>query len=633
SEPESLDAAFGTGQPEARVYMALYEGLLEYHPKTMEPIPAIAENWEINEDGTEYLFHLRKNAKFSNGDPITAKDFVYTFRRSLSPELASRNANLGYYIKYAEAYNSGSRFVRDTNGQFLLKKDLVKEGGSETVESNHEMQGAVTEFHKFIDSPERLTVKADEKERAKQLEADPKLKAAVEGKELVPVRGEDIGVEAVDDYTLRIKLYQPAPYFVQLLPHQLFRVVHQPSIENFGKNWMRVGNIVTSGAFKLSVHRPYDELVVVKDPNYWDAANVKLDAIEFYPLEESTTMMNLYKGGRVDAVYNHIVPPAWLDEIRPFKDEYMDHPEAANEYYSLSVKKPPMDNLKVRQALSLAINREALAQFRKTPKPLSNFTPDGIFPKYDEARKKVFGEKLKAENITVEEWSKQRLFDPEKARKLMTEAGFPVQKAGNGWSCPTFPVDKVTLNYNTAESNKAIAEFNQAQWKQNLGITIPIKNMEWKTFLPFRSGVQYQGIARNAWSGDYMDPFTFLNLFYSTQNDGATGWHDPKYDALLDSANKELDSQKRLEMLATAEFQVLQEQLVIPLVTQATNWMKKPYVKGLYPNPGTLHAWKFVYLERDPNKWDMNAENIMKEQDPQVEEQINRVKATMTAQK
>ncbi len=644
SEPESLDPAFGTGQPDARLYMALYEGLLEFHPKTMEPIPAIAESWELGPDGTEYIFRLRRNAKFSNGDPITAKDFVYTFRRALSPEVASRNANLGYYIKYSEAYNSGNMFVKDQNGQFLLAIDFAKETenkASDTPEAKAEVTtetasasfGTATEFQKFINSPERLIVKGSEQERAKQLEADPKLKAAVEGKELVPVTKENLGVEAVDDYTLRLKLYQPAPYFIQLIPHQLFRVVHQSSIEKFGKNWMRVGNIVTSGAFKLSVHRPYDELVVVKDPNYWDAPNVKLDAIEFYPLEESTTMMNLYKSGRVDAVYNHIVPPAWLDEIRPFKDEYMDHPEAANEYYSLSVKKPPMDNLKVRQALSLAINREALAQFRKTPKPLSNFTPDGIFPKYDEARKKVFGENLKAENITVEEWSKQRLYDPEKARKLMTEAGFPVQKAGSGWSCPTFPVDKVTLSYNTAESNKAIAEFNQAQWKQNLGITIPIKNMEWKTFLPFRSGVQYEGVARNAWVGDYMDPFTFLNLFYSPQNDGATGFWDPKYDAMLDAANKELDEQKRLEMLAIAEFQVLQQQLVIPLVTQATNWIKKPYVKGMYPNPGTLHAWKFIYLERDPNKWDVNAENIMKNQDPQVEEQINRLKATMTAQR
>jgi oligopeptide transport system substrate-binding protein len=639
SEPESLDPAFGTGQPEARVYMALYEGLLEYHPKTMEPIPAIAESYEISSDGTEYIFHLRKNAKFSNGDPITAKDFVYTFRRALSPELASRNANLGYYIKYSEAYNSGNMFVQDQNGQFLLKKDFAKETetkASDTPEENSDGKaesapanfGAPTELQKFLNSPERLTIKASEKERAKDFEADPKLKAAVEGKQLVPVTKENLGVEAVDDYTLRLKLYQPAPYFIQLIPHQLFRVVHQPTIEKFGKDWMRAGNIVTSGAFKLSVHKPYDVLTVVKDPNYWDAANVKLDAIEFYPLEESTTMMNLYKSGRADAVYNHTVPPAWLDEIKQFKDEYMDFPEVANEYYSLSVKKPPMDNLKVRQALSLAINREALAQFRKTPKPLSNFTPDGIFPKYDEVRKKVFGDKLKAQNISVEDWSKQRLFDAEKARKLMTEAGFPVIKAGNGWSCPTFPVDKVTLNYNTQESNKAVAEFNQAQWKQNLGITVQLKNMEWKTFLPFRSSVQYKGIARNAWVGDYMDPFTFLNLFYSPQNDGATGFWDPKYDALLDAANKELDPNKRLEMLAAAEYEILDQQLIIPLLTNATNWMKKPYVKGMYPNPGTLHAWKFVYLEPDQNRWDANAENIMKDGDPLIDEQINRLKAT-----
>ena len=631
SEPESLDPAFGTGQPEARIYMALYDGLLEYDPKTMDPIPAIAENYEISSDGTEYLFHLRKNAKFSNGESITAKDFVFTFRRALSPELASRNANLGYYIKYAEAYNSGNMFVKAADGQFLLKKDFEKtsEGAkSETAPTTG--IGAETEFDKFIDSPERLSVKGDEKERAKQLEADPKLKAAVEGKELVPVTKEDLGVEAVDDYTFRVKLYQPAPYFVQLIPHQLFRVVNQGAIEKFGKNWQRDENIVTSGAFKLTEHYPYDKMIVVKDPNYWDAANVHLDAIEFYPLEESTTMMNLYKAGRVDAVYNHIVPPAWLDEIRQYKDEYMDFPEAANEYYSVSVKKPPMDNLKVRQALSLAVDRYALAEFRKTPKPLSNFTPDGIYPKYDEARKKVFGEKLKAENITVEEWSKERMFDPEKARKLMTEAGYPVVKDGSGWNCPTFPVDKVTLSYNTAESNKAMAEFNQAQWKQNLGITLPIKNMEWKTFLPYRAGVQYQGVVRNAWVGDYMDPFTFLNLFYSPANDGATGWWDPKYDALLDSANRELDSQKRLEMLAAAEFQVLQEQLVLPFITQATNWIKKPYVKGMYPNPGTLHAWKFVYLEKDPNKWDVNAEAVMKNSDPQVEDQLSRLKATMT---
>ncbi len=645
SEPESLDPVIGTGQPEARIYMALYDGLLEYHPKTMEPIPAIAESWEISPDGTEYIFHLRKNAKFSNGEPIIAKDVVYTFRRALAPETASRNANLGYYIKNAEAFNSAAMFVRDSNGQFLLKKDFAATDEKKASDAPEEKSdgktdapenttfGTATEFEKLMNAPDRVVVKGDEKERAKDLEKNPKLKVALEGKQLVPVTKEDLGVEAIDDYTFRMKLYQPAPYFIQLIPHQLFRIVNQSAIEKYGKDWTRAENIVTSGTFKLSVHRPYDVLTVVKNPDYWDAANVHLDRIEFYPLEESTTMMNLYKAGSVDAIYNHTVPPAWLDELKPYLSEYQNLPEVANEYYSISVKKPPMDNLKVRQAFSLAIDRNALAEFRQTPKPLSNFTPDGIFPRYDEARRKVFGEKLKAENTTYDEWSKDRIFDAEKARKLMTEAGYPVQKSGSGWSCPTFPVDQIILSYNTIESNKAIAEFNQAQWKQNLGITVSLQNQEWKTFLPYRSGVQYKGFARNAWSGDYMDPFTFLNLFYSPTNDGATGFWDPKYDKQLDDANRELDSQKRLEMLAAAEFEILHEQLVIPLLTQATNWIKKPYVKGMYANPGTLHAWKFVYIERDPNKWDTSAENAMKQNDPQVENQINQLKATMITQK
>ena len=198
----------------------------------------------------------------------------------------------------------------------------------------------------------------------------------------------------------------------------------------------------------------------------------------------------------------------------------------------------------------------------------------------------------------------------------MTEAGYPVQKSGSGYSTPSFPVDKVSITYNTAESNKATAEFVQAQWKQNLGITVPLKNLEFKTFLPMISSVGYDGFGRRGWVGDYMDPFTFLGLYYTPANDGGTGWWDPKYDKMLDEANKTVDTQKRFEKLAEAEFYVTQQQIVIPLMTQGTSWMKKPYVKGLYPNPGTLFAWKFVYIEPDPNKWDANVDNIMKESDP-----------------
>ena len=173
SEPESLDTQVPTGQPEARVLFAMYDGLVEYHPKTMEPIPAIAESWETSKDGTEYLFHLRTNAKFSNGDPITARDFVYSLRRAMSPELAAQNAYLAYYIKYSEAYNSGARFVKDEKGNFLLVKAFNDEAAEQTVSD----LGAATEFHSFITSPERLTVDADNFKLAKALEGDEKLRA------------------------------------------------------------------------------------------------------------------------------------------------------------------------------------------------------------------------------------------------------------------------------------------------------------------------------------------------------------------------------------------------------------------------------------------------------------------------
>lgn len=628
SEPESLDPAISTGQPEARLLIALYDGLVEYHPKTMEAIPAIAESWEVGAAGTEYVFHLRKNARFSNGDPITANDFVYSFRRALSPELAAQNAYLAFYLKYAEAYNGARVFVRDSNGRFVLTSDLSE--NASPAEPPVDDFGGNSEFHRFIDGPERLSVPGDEAARAKLVESNPKLKALLEGKEFVPVRADDLGVEAVDDYTFHIKLTQPAPFFIGLLAHQFFRVVHRGTIEKFGNDWVKPENIVTSGAFTLKEHRPYDRIIVEKDPQYWDAAAVKLNRIEFYPLEEATTMMNLYKAGSVDALYNHVPPAAWNDLIRQYKDEYLNFPEVAVEYYTINVTKPPMDNEKVRQAFALAVDREALAMFRKTTKSLVDFTPEGIFPKYELARTKVYAEELKKVGSSLEKW-RARKFDPERARKLLAEAGYPIIQNGSTFSCPTFPIEKVNLTYNTAESNKAVAEFIQAQWKQNLGITVPLKNMEWKTFLTVRKKLEYEGMGRAGWVGDYMDPFTFLNIFYSENNDSSTGWFDPKFDKMLDDANKELDEMKRFEKLAAAEFYMMSRQPVIPLQTQATNWIKKPYVKGMYPNPGTLHPWKFVYIERDPSKWDRDVDNLMSENDTAVESEIERLMATQNA--
>jgi oligopeptide transport system substrate-binding protein len=622
AEPESLDPQIPDGQPEARILVALYEGLVEYGPKDQQPIPAIARSWEIGPNVDELLFHLRDNAKWSDGKPITAADFVYSFRRGFDPATASRTANLGYAIKYSEAFNSEQVFVRK-NGVFLLSKDFA---GAEPKPSSP--LGPETEFSTFIHSPDRLTLEGDGKKRAKQIAADPKLKAATDGAEFVPVTAQDIGVEAVDNYTLRITLRQSTPYFIGLLAHQFFRLVPQERIEKYGRQWIRPENIATCGPFRIKQYRPYDALVLERDPNYWDAANVHLDGIEFYPVEENSTIMNLYKAGTIDAFLNHSVPAPWIDDVRPYKDEYMLFPENATSSYGMNMTKPPFDNIKVRRAFSRAVDREALSEFRKVTKPLYHITPEGIFPDYDKAMQKVGEELRQKSGETPEQWSSRFGFDPEQARKLLTDAGYPVQKSGDGWACPTFPTDKVTLSFNTQESNRAIAEFIQAEWKQNLGVTIQLQAQEFRSFLADRHTLQYVGLAQLLWSGDYMDPNTFLGLHYGKDSNGDTGFYDPKYDAMLDQANAELDPQRRYEDLARAEYYVLDQQNVIPLLINATNWMKKPYVKGMYPNPGTLFPWKFVYIEQDPAKWDHDVENIMKDDDPLVSKQLADLEST-----
>jgi ABC-type oligopeptide transport system substrate-binding subunit len=438
----------------------------------------------------------------------------------------------------------------------------------------------------------------------------------------VPVAAEDIGVEVIDDQTVRITLRQSAPFFVGMLAHQFFRFVPRQAIEKFGKEWSKPANIVTGGAFRIREHRPYDALIVEKDPNYWDAANVHLDRIEFYPLEENATIMNLYKAGSIDAFLNHTVLTSWIEEVRQYKNEYMNFPEAATAYYAMNITKPPFDNIKVRRAFLLGLDREALSTFRKVTQPLYGKVPTGIFPDYDRAAAVVGQETQKERGIAPDVWAKRYKFDAEEGRKLLTEAGFAVTKKGDQYECAAFPTDRVSINFNTNENNKAIAEFIQAQWKQNLGVTVPLKTMEFKTFLPYFKGLQYEGFSQFLWSGDYMDPYTFLGLQYGKENEGGAGFYDPKYDKMLDDANAELDPNKRYQMLARAEEYLMEQLPMIPLTVNATNWMKKPYVKGMYPNPGTLLPWKFVYIERDPAKWDKDVANIMTTPDPQADKQL-----------
>src|SRR2546423_8113 len=203
SEVESLDPQVGTGQPDTRIYMALFEGLVEYGPKTTLPIPGVAEKWELNKDSSEFVFHLRHDARWSNNDPITAEDFVYSFRRGFSPAQASPAAYLGYYIKYAQPYNEGAVFIRDPKpdpqtGEYIyvLEKDANSEAGNSETATERAPEGEDvsldTKFHQFMHAPSRLVLPGDEKDRAKAIDKDPKLKAAAAGQAFVPAAARDI---------------------------------------------------------------------------------------------------------------------------------------------------------------------------------------------------------------------------------------------------------------------------------------------------------------------------------------------------------------------------------------------------------------------------------------------------------
>ena len=554
-EPESLDPQVGTGQVEQRIYLALFEGLVEYDPQTLEPIPALAESWEANADSTEYVFHLRHDARWSNGEPITAKDFVYTVRRGLAPELASRGAGQAYYIRNAKAFNEGAAFVQGAaTGEFLTDDDAPVKT--------------------------RLTVPAGEKARAAFLKSNPKIEQKIAGETLVPVRGEDVGVEAVDDYTVKIYLTQPVAFFVKMLPYNFFRVVPQKAIERFGKAWTLPENIASSGAFRLKEHAPYDKIVVEKNPNYWDAANVRLDEIDFFPAEDQSTVMNLYKAGEIDATYNRSVPRSWLFFMQG-KGDHQDETEASIEYYIINTTKPPMTDARVRRAFAISIDKRLLTAQRRNAKPLSSLIPAGIFKDYPTEQ--------------AEE------YNPELARKLLADAGY--KNESGEYDAGKFPVGDVAITYNTSEGNRFFAEIIQSQWKANLGLTVALNNEETKTFLSDTAKLNYKGFARYGYAADYIDPYSFLSIFATDTGDNGTGWTNPEYAKLLDKANRTLDARTRNATLAEAERLLMNDQPIVPLITSSTNWLKKPYVKGMYPNALTLHPWKFVYIERDAAKW------------------------------
>jgi oligopeptide transport system substrate-binding protein len=484
-EPESLDPHKTSTTGEHRILVNLFEGLVVQDPKG-DVAPGVAERWSVSEDATTYTFKLRANAKWSNGDPVTANDFVFSFQRIQDPNLKSQYAEVLYPIKNAEEVNTGK----------------------------------------------------------------------------LPVN--QLGVKAIDRTTLEITLKAPTPYFLQLLTHTTGLPVSAKAVTEIGNDWVKPGKMVSNGAYMLADVKPQAFIRLAKNPHYWDATKVTIDTVVFDPSEDRATVLKRYRAGEFDIVTDLPIDQlAWLKQNMP--KELRIAPYAGVYYYTFNVTKPPFNDVRVRQALAMAVNREVLVEkiTLAGELPAYGFVPEGTA------------------NYTSQKvaWAKtnQAARDAE-AIKLMTAAGYGPRK----------PL-KFKLNYNTSENHKKIVVAIAAMWKK-LGVEVELVNTEAKVHFATMRQADFE-MARTGWIADYNDAQNYLFLSQtSTKQQNYARFSNPEYDKLMDQASVTSDAAKRAELLQQAETILLKELPVLPLYFYVSKNLVSTKVKGFQDNPFDVHA-------------------------------------------
>ncbi len=445
AEPESLDPAVITGQLEGRIAYALFEGLTAYGADG-QPQPGVASHWEISADGLVYTFHLRPEARWTDGKPVTAHDFVASWQRVLDPAQAAEYAYQLHYLKNGLAYN----------------------------------EGKITDFSQ-------------------------------------------VGVKAVDERTLVVTLENPTPFFIGLCSFCTLLPVRVDVVAKHGDDWIKPGRIVTNGAFTLAAWRLNDHIRLEKNPSYWNAANIRLNSIQVLPIENSMTAYNFYKSGVADLLMDKgLTPPALMSELKNMPD-FHAAPFLGSYFVRFNTTRPPFNDARVRRAFSLVIDKDLIVNkiTRAGEVPATSFVPPNT-----------------AGYTSPPGYAR----DPEKARKLLAEAGYP---GGQGFPRVEYLFDDKKLNEN-------IAVELQAMFKRELGISVDLKRQEWKVFLNSQNQLDYD-FSRSSWVGDYNDANTFLDMFVTDGGNNRTGWSNPQYDAWIAAAARELDPEKRAEIFRQAE--------------------------------------------------------------------------------
>lgn len=498
AEPQDIDPQIVSGVPEDHIIVALFEGLVSEDPKDLHPVPGVAERWEVSPDGKTYTFHLRSTAKWSNGERVTARDFIRSYQRILMPSLAAEYAYMLFAVVNAEDYN----------------------------------RGALTDFSR-------------------------------------------VGFEAPDDATLRVRLRGPTPYFLGLLNHYSWFPVPVSVIERCGpidqrgNRWTRPENFVGNGPFVLHRWRINDVLAVRKSPTYWDADQVRLKEIRFYPIESLDTEERAFRAGQLHVTYES--PLSKIDSYRRDRPDLIRvDPYLGTYIYRLNVTRPPLNDKRVRRALAMAVDRVAIAtRIRRSGEtPAYSFTPPN----------------------TAGYTSRAQLpYDVEQARRLLAEAGYP-----DGRGFPT-----LNVMFNTLESHRAVAEAIQQMWKRDLHIDVDLENQEWKVYIDNQRTLNYQ-VGRYAWIGDYVDPNSFLDMFLSNSGNNQTGWTNRAYDRLLAEAGQCGDPRQRYELFQQAEAILLDDAPMIPVYHYSHAFLIRPSLQGWYPTLLDHHPYK--YLSLDPTR-------------------------------
>ncbi|MBS0055371.1 ABC transporter substrate-binding protein [Yersinia sp. Marseille-Q3913] len=492
-EPASLDPMKAVGLIEAQVDRDLFEGLVNQNAQG-EVIPGVATNWQTTDNQT-YIFTLRKDAKWSNGDPVTAQDFVYSWRRLVAPK------SLSPFAWFAE------------------------------------LAGV---------------------ENAQQI---------IAGK----MPPESLGVSAVNDHTLKVKLIRPVPYFPSLTANFSLFPVPQAIVEKYGSDWTKVGNLVGNGAFKLQDRVVNEKLVLVPNEHYWDHAHTVLTKVTFIPINQEANATKRYQAGDID-ITESFPKNLYQKLLKDIPGQVYTPDQLGTYYYAFNTQRAPTNDVRVRKALSYAIDRKIIAEkvLGTGEKPAYRFTPD----------------------VTANYHPVANVLQQQDQDELDAQAKALLHAAGYG---PDKPL-KLSLLYNTSDNNQKLAIAIASMWKKTLGVDVRMINQEWKTYIDSRNTGNFD-VVRASWVGDYNEPSTFLSLLTSMHSGNIAKFKSADYDRLLNEAGRQTNPKLLNDDYNKAE-QIIAEQVPIAPIYQFTNGrLIKPWVKG-YPitNPEDVAYSHTLYI-------------------------------------